>query len=397
MTSTRRALDSGGVLIGLVDAACRQVGARRRGRPADGGHGRPVDDAVAVHRRIRVGAQVAGSGPELVLVGGVGSQHTRVQGTETVHPHRPPAEPGARGEAHPGHLVERGTLFVGEVERAGVAAGIVGVGDVVEDVAQDALGVHPHTEDVRHGHRAADHVRNEPVPDARGVLGGADRTEPAAASAVEVPVGAVLAVEGCCHETGERRGGRIGTVRADARIHSGERIRCIRAAAVGLHEVAPAGQREGDLVLFARCVRREVLALRDRGDMLDEAALIAVGLRKVEREPGVRPDESAVHIPVRHGLVPPFVDVEVRSLEVCGVQLPGEIGERVGCGGHRWTFLLIAGRSGASRNGRSAYFTPLSGMTATAASRTRTKAAIHTPRYAPVTATTTPASAGPSA
>ena len=66
-----------------------------------------VHDVGARARVGRVVAEVAGLGPEVLEVGGVGHAHAAVEHREGVHAHRAVAEPRAGREPHPGHL-ERG-------------------------------------------------------------------------------------------------------------------------------------------------------------------------------------------------------------------------------------------------------------------------------------------------
>ena len=192
-----------GAAPGRVDAALRlarrvvprQVELRGLVLGDGGGDLAGVPHAVSNQRWRRVVAEVAGLRPEVVEVGRVGHPQALEQDGERVHAHGPVAEPGPRREAHPGHLEERAPLLVVE-PGGGIAApaDLHGVDDLVEAVAQHPLRVHADREHVRDGHRRPDDVRDHAVPDAGGVLGAADRPVAAAAPAVRVPVGAVLAV-----------------------------------------------------------------------------------------------------------------------------------------------------------------------------------------------------------
>ena len=134
-------------------------------------------------------AEVAGLGPEVLEVGGIGHAHGAVEHREGVHAHGAVAEPRPGREAHPGHLEEGGPLLVVEAgEHVAAPARLDGVDDLVEPVAQHPLRVHADREHVRDRHRRPDDVGDEAVPHAGGVLGAADRAEAAAAAAVGVAV-----------------------------------------------------------------------------------------------------------------------------------------------------------------------------------------------------------------
>ena len=233
-----------------------------------------------------------------------------------MHAHGPVAEPRPGGEPHSGHLDQRLTLVgVEPFVHVPGSTGLDGVDDPVEVVAQESLGVHAHREHVRDRHRRADHVGHVTVPHPRGVLGGPHRAVTAAAAAVEVAVGAVLAVHLCREDPGVLGRGRVGAVRGDRRVHRGPR-RARLAAAVRLQEVRAAGDREADLVLLAGRALGQVLAVGHRCDVLEEPAAVLVLRGQVDREAGVGAREAAVEVAVASRRVPPLVDVDVRGVEL---------------------------------------------------------------------------------
>ena len=261
-------------------------------------------------------AEVARLGPELLEVRRVGHGHALVEHREGVHPHGAVAEPRARWEAHPGHLREGVALLgVQPLVHVATAAGLDGVDDLVETVAQDPLGVHAHAEHVRDGHRRPDDVRNEPVPHTGGVLGPADRAEPAAAAPVGVAVGPVVPVHLGGDDAGVLRGRGVGPVGGDGGVD--RRARAARGPpAVRLEEVGPARDREPDLVLFAGRRLREVLAVGHRRDVLEEPSLVLLRRREVDREQRLGLRESSVDVAVAHREIAPLVDVDVRLAEL---------------------------------------------------------------------------------
>ncbi|MFD2136454.1 hypothetical protein ACFSLT_17365 [Novosphingobium resinovorum] len=70
--------------------------------------------------------------------------------------------------------------------------------------------------------------------------------------------------------------------------------------------------RETDVAsAIARVLLREVLAVRHRGDVFEEASFVLFLGREVEGKTHVGAGEAAMHVTVPHRCIAPFVDVDI--------------------------------------------------------------------------------------
>ena len=198
-----------------------------------------------------------------------------------------------------------------------------GVDDLGEHVAQDPDGVGLDGEQVGQAQGRAVDEGHRAVPDVDGVLDAADGLVGAAAAAVHVAVGPVLAVHLRRQLPGVPGHRRAGPVADQRGVLAGEHH---RAPEVRLDEVAAAGHGEVDGAAHhpAEDHRRRVLEARDRHQGLEEPPLVVLRRREVHRELGVGPLEAAVHVAVADRVVPPLVDVQDGrpELRVLGTDRP---------------------------------------------------------------------------
>ena len=102
----------------------------------------------------RIEAEVAGLGPEILEIGGVGHDHALIERGEGMDPELVVIKPGLQREAHGGRFLERGG-FLGIQALVGIAAAarVHRIDDLRELAVQDAHRVHADGEAVGCGHR----------------------------------------------------------------------------------------------------------------------------------------------------------------------------------------------------------------------------------------------------
>ena len=221
-------------------------------------------------------------------------------------------EPGAWRKTHSRYFRQRRGFFIAQARiRVSGPAWFERIDDSVEPVTKNPQRVRPRGEAVRNGHGRPDHVRDEAIPYAGGVLGTADGAESATTAAEGVAINSVRTIHFLRDDANVAGDSGIGAVCADGRIDAGKRVCRARASAVRFDEDGPAFCGERNLVLLPRLLLGKMFAIRNGGDVLKEPASVLFHRRQMDRKQCFRPMKAAVHVSATHRLVLPFVDIDV--------------------------------------------------------------------------------------